>query len=151
MHEKSPPEVRISWVKYNLTNNENANIRISLWGYREPSIKPEFLYIDTLAEGISNTGYYTISPGNYRDRDNRAVSDLQFGFLQINLTEPIPVNNVTKITPVIWSRPIPLGWYFGPQWEREYGSRWPEALCDQWLINDRYVVQTNSNQMIQTQ
>lgn len=40
---------------------------------------------------------------------------------------------------VLWSRPIPLAWYFAPQWERIHGSRWPQRLCDKWIMNDRYL------------
>ncbi|KAK5643851.1 hypothetical protein RI129_007696 [Pyrocoelia pectoralis] len=140
VHQKYPPQIKISWVKHNLTTNENANIRISLWGYRETIIRPEFLYIDELATGIMNTGYHTIVPPEFRLRNNRNVSDIKFGFIQINLTEPIPIEGTTtRITPVIWSRPIPLGWYFAPQWEREYGQNWTDTLCDNWIRNDRYL------------
>lgn len=34
---------------------------------------------------------------------------------------------------------MPLGWYFGPQWERWHGVSWPERLCDRWIKNDRYL------------
>jgi sushi domain-containing protein 2 len=40
---------------------------------------------------------------------------------------------------VLWSKPIPLGWYFGPQWERRHGLNWPRALCDNWLRMDRFL------------
>lgn len=40
---------------------------------------------------------------------------------------------------ILWSKPVPLGWYFAPQWERWYGSSWPEKLCDNWIKNDRYL------------
>lgn len=39
----------------------------------------------------------------------------------------------------MWSKPIPLGWYFGAQWERAHGKNWPRALCDNWLKKDRYL------------
>lgn len=41
-----------------------------------------------IEEGITNTGAYIITPSNYRLRDNRANVDMQFGFIQINLTNP---------------------------------------------------------------
>lgn len=37
---------------------------------------------------MTNTGVYVISPANYRNRDNNATRDMQFGFIQINLTNP---------------------------------------------------------------
>ncbi|XP_008192790.2 protein mesh isoform X1 [Tribolium castaneum] len=143
-NEKSPAEIGFTWEKQNLTTNENANIRISLWGYRETSVRPDFLYITDLAENVQNTGSYKIIPSTYKNRNNEKLIDIQFGFIQINLTESIPVTNKNgqgevKITPLIWSRPIPLGWYFGPQWERKYGTNWPKYLCDNWLKDDRYL------------
>lgn len=39
----------------------------------------------------------------------------------------------------MWSKPIPLGWYFGAQWERRHGRNWPRALCDNWLRTDRFL------------
>lgn len=144
VHERSPAEIRIQWVKQNLTTNDNAPVQISLWGYRETTIHPEFVYIDSLATGITNTGEFTISPASYRNRDNRALSDVRFGFIQVNLTDSIPIDgttsgNTVSITPKIWSRPIPLGWYFGPQWEGMFGTNWPQRMCDNWLMNDRYL------------
>jgi hypothetical protein len=48
VHERAPAEIRISWDKYNLTTSENAPIKISLWGYKETTIRPELLYIDMI-------------------------------------------------------------------------------------------------------
>lgn len=45
VHDKAPSEIKITWEKYNLTANDAANIRISLWGYRETTIRPTLLYI----------------------------------------------------------------------------------------------------------
>jgi hypothetical protein len=138
VHERNPSEVKISWNRYNLTTNFNANVRISLWGYRESTIRPELEYIDIIEEQITNTGTYTIAPGNYRLRNNHRTNDMQFGFIQINLTNPENFNGL-RISPVLWSKPIPLGWYFGPQWERRHGLNWPRALCENWLMTDRFL------------
>jgi sushi domain-containing protein 2 len=59
-----------------------------LWGYREATIRPELEFIDMLEENIINSGAYTISPAQYRLRENRLNNDMQFGFIQINLTNP---------------------------------------------------------------
>lgn len=144
-NEKYPDEIGITWERYNLTTNENAPIRISLWGYRESTIRPEFIYITDLADNVQNTGAYKIIPSQYRTRNDQFKQDLQFGFIQINLTESVPVMQEgsgisdKKVTPLIWSRPIPLGWYFAPQWERLYGTDWSKQLCDKWLKDDRYL------------
>lgn len=49
---------------------------------------PQLEFIDTLESSTSNTGVYVISPGNYRNRDNRKHVDMQFGFIRIELTNP---------------------------------------------------------------
>lgn len=43
------------------------------------------------------------------------------------------------ISSVLWSKPIPLGWYFNPQWERIHGKNWPRALCENWIRTDRFL------------
>lgn len=48
VHDRYPREIKITWDAYNLTSNLNAEIRLSLWGYRETTIRPEFEYIDLL-------------------------------------------------------------------------------------------------------
>lgn len=39
IHQRAPNEIRIDWNRFNLTTRENAAISISLWGYRESTIK----------------------------------------------------------------------------------------------------------------
>ncbi|XP_065372052.1 protein mesh isoform X3 [Calliphora vicina] len=137
VHKKAPKEIGINWNAFNLTSNLNANIMISLWGYRETTIHPQLEYIDVIEAGITNKGKYIISPQNYINRNN-INNDLQFGFLQINLTNPQEYNDL-QISPILWSKPIPLAWYFKPQWERKFGYKWPRALCDNWIRTDRYL------------
>jgi hypothetical protein len=48
VHQRAPAEIKISWNKYNLTASESTQIKISLWGYRETTIRPELLYIDMI-------------------------------------------------------------------------------------------------------
>ncbi|XP_049791789.1 protein mesh isoform X2 [Schistocerca nitens] len=138
VHLKSPAEILIKWDSANLTSNSAAQLTISLWGYRESRKMPELVYIDILETGTPNAGSFTIAPANFRNRNNYLVTDAHFGFIQINLTNP-EIYAGSSISPVIWSRPIPLGWYFGPQWERQYGTDWPANMCDDWLMNDRYL------------
>ncbi|XP_011314141.1 protein mesh [Fopius arisanus] len=138
VHERNPREIKITWDAYNLTSNLNAEVQLSLWGYRETTIRPEFEYIGLLEGSWSNTGEYTIAPAKYRNYDNPYHRDIHFGFISINLTKPTDYSGL-DVTPVLWSKPIPLAWYFGPQWEREHGSKWPQKLCDNWIMNDRYL------------
>uniref|UniRef100_A0A146LTJ4 Extracellular domains-containing protein CG31004 n=1 Tax=Lygus hesperus TaxID=30085 RepID=A0A146LTJ4_LYGHE len=139
VHQTYPRQIVINWNKYNLTTNLAASVQISIYGYKEVTTQPQFMFIDLIEAGVTNTGYYSIDPSNYRNRNNVYDFDsIMFGFIQINLTVPTTYNSLT-ITPVIWSRPIPLGWYFAPQYERIYGTKWPHALCDKWLMYDRYL------------
>ncbi|XP_011501466.1 PREDICTED: protein mesh [Ceratosolen solmsi marchali] len=138
VHERNPSEIKITWNQYNLTSNLNAVVQISLWGYRETTIRPELEYINMIEEGAANSGVYVITPANFANRNDELTNDMQFGFLQINLTNPSQYSGL-DITPVLWSKPIPLAWYFGPQWERLHGSRWSHRLCDQWIMHDRYL------------
>ncbi|XP_077292474.1 protein mesh-like isoform X2 [Arctopsyche grandis] len=135
IHEKNPSEIKITWDKRNLTMNDQHNVMISLWGYRENTIRPQFEYINHLELNAQNVGEYVISPGNYRLRDDLLTNDLQVGFIQINLTN----TGDNSVSPVLWSRPIPLAWYFNSQWERLYGYKWPEKMCNNWLRSDRYL------------
>ncbi len=40
---------------------------------------------------------------------------------------------------MIWSRPMPLGWYFAEQWRRFIGNNWVEQQCDKFIIQDRFL------------
>lgn len=39
VYQRAPSELRITWNAMNLTTNLNANVRISLFGYRESTIR----------------------------------------------------------------------------------------------------------------
>lgn len=39
VYEKAPNEIQIEWNRFNLTTNLNAQIKISLYGYRESTIR----------------------------------------------------------------------------------------------------------------
>ncbi|XP_025200383.1 protein mesh isoform X1 [Melanaphis sacchari] len=138
IRERKPKEIKITWEKQNLTTNFDAQIEISLYGYREVTIAPELVFIDVIAKNIPNSGEYIINPDAFEDRDNTKNLDLTFGFLQIKLTNPTMYSGIS-ISPILWSKPVPLAWYLAPQWERWHGSSWPEKLCDNWIKNDRYL------------
>ncbi|KAK6626128.1 hypothetical protein RUM43_006433 [Polyplax serrata] len=136
VHEKNPNEITITWDNYNLTANAAASLTISIFGYKETTIRPQLMYIDILETNVENNGRYTIVPHRYAERMNKPeLLELEFGFLHINLTHP----EDEKFSPVLWSRPIPLAWYFGPQWRKKYGERWSETLCNKWTMYDRYL------------
>lgn len=39
IYERNPTEIQLEWNQQNLTTNLNAPITISLWGYRESTIR----------------------------------------------------------------------------------------------------------------
>lgn len=53
-HELAPPEMRLRWDKTNLTVDETAKVRISVWGYREDTVNPKLEYIDMLVVRTKN-------------------------------------------------------------------------------------------------
>ncbi|XP_045610171.1 protein mesh [Procambarus clarkii] len=134
--QHSPLSLEMNWLAGNLTMNRDAPVMISLWGYREISIKPELIYIDVLVDGAPNIGSYTLTPADYANRNNLDLLDLEMGLIMINLTTPEPQYGLKEST-TVWSRPIPLAWYFHFQWEQLYGTNWQLAMCDRWIENDR--------------
>ena len=134
--------LNLKWKDHNLGWNNNVPITISLWGFRESNdVYPHLTYIDTLVDPGSvglGQGRFTIDPSLYRDRNNSGLTDLTFGFIAINLTDPNELGRDVRQSPVLWSRPIPLDWYFAPQWEREFGSgdQWKNQFCDDWARNE---------------
>ncbi|CAG2178697.1 unnamed protein product, partial [Oppiella nova] len=143
---EEPLSLDIKWnMKWHkLGWDENARVTLSLWGYRETGgVYPHLTYIDTLGDpGSLRLGQLrtSIDPNLYRDR-NYTTSDITFGFIAINLTDPTILGKDMKHSPTIWSRPMPLAWYFKTQWEREYGNngRWKEHFCHDWFQQESYV------------
>ncbi len=85
--ELSPSELRLRWDKTNLTVDESAKVRISVWGYREDTVTPKLEYIDMLQDGVVNNGDIKLYPSDYVNRDNGpSHRQYTFGFIQINLT-----------------------------------------------------------------
>lgn len=66
VHERDPAEIKITWNQYNLTSNLNAVLQISLWGYRETTIRPELQYIDILE--VSGSRFPQFSFLRYRNQ-----------------------------------------------------------------------------------
>lgn len=54
-HDLYPSELRLRWDKSNLTVDETAKVRISVWGYREDTVNPKLEFIDLLAVGFRNS------------------------------------------------------------------------------------------------
>jgi sushi domain-containing protein 2 len=48
-HDLIVPELQLRWDKTNLTVDESAKVRVSIWGYREDTVEPKMEYINMLA------------------------------------------------------------------------------------------------------
>lgn len=55
-HELYPNELKLLWDRTNLTVDESAKVRISVWGYREDTVNPKMEYIDMLL--VSNFAHF---------------------------------------------------------------------------------------------
>lgn len=129
-----PEQMRIKWNPNKLVNNNNTNVQLHLWGYNDDLEYPQLMYIDTLASGMRNGEMrYTLNMEMYRERYNWDKLHFKFGFLSINLTDGSAIAKDYKASPTIWSRPMPLAWYFAHQWDRAYGSNWKDRFCNEWF------------------
>lgn len=50
-----PTQITVQWDYKNLTMDRNAPVSITLWGYREVTINPEIVFIETIAVWIPIT------------------------------------------------------------------------------------------------
>jgi len=133
--------LNVNWLAGNLTQTRGTSAQLSIWGYKEKTINPEIIYIDMIATSVSNDDRdsvpFTIDTSAFANRDNYEHLDLEMGFLMINLTTPEPAYGLAPMQTQLWSRPIPLAWYFSAQWKDHYGDDWPVAMCDRWTEFDR--------------
>ncbi|XP_074605108.1 sushi domain containing 2 mesh isoform X2 [Brevipalpus obovatus] len=141
---EAPEKLVIRWKGERLAWVPDASVAISLWGYREGvnDMYPSLTYIDVLEEGVRlGQERVELQTEKYRDRFNPGLHDILFGFIAINLTNPSATlgDQITR-SPIIWSRAMPLAWYFRRQWEREYGAhgRWKSHLCHEWADREKY-------------
>lgn len=130
-----PTSLTLAWKKEYLTWKDDVKASFHLWGYRETAESyPKLTYIDTLVEGAVMIGKerYEMDVLQFEGRRNYGKTDMVFGFISMNLTETSSFGRNVKKSPVIWSRPLPLAWYFRPQWEREHKGKWREHFCNEW-------------------
>ena len=136
-HDLEPPELEINWDPFNLTMNKDAKVDISLWGYKESTIEPQLIFIAQLETNVPNRGMIDVIPADFYDRDDGPdARSCRMGMVMINLTNPVTEVGMSN-SPMIWSRPMPLGWYLHGQWKRFMGSNYVEAMCDQFIKEDR--------------
>lgn len=132
--EESPNELELKWRPQKLSWTNDTSITISLWGYRETmNVYPSLTYISTLVPSVRlGQGQYRMDLSQFRDRDDYEHRDILFGFIAVNLTNPRVLDPRMRQSPVIWSRPMPLSWYFRPQWIRNVGYSYKDYFCKAW-------------------
>lgn len=131
--QESPSELELKWRPQKLAWRNDTSVTISLWGYRESmNVYPSLTYINTLATARLGQSQYTLDLGQFRDRDDYDMRDILFGFIAVNLTNPSVLGRNMRQSPVIWSRPMPLSWYFRPQWLRNIGQDYKDYFCEAW-------------------
>ena len=112
-------------------------VQISLWGYKESTIEPKLVYIHQLEE-VPNNGKVRIDPKEFSNNDDGPEArSCRMGMIMVNLTRSAMSNLGLPNSPMIWSKPIPLGWYFNAQWKRYLGGNFVEAMCDKFIQEDR--------------
>lgn len=142
--EEEPTEMEIKWKPEKLFTNYKQvplSAQLSLWGYKESNdVYPTLTYIDTLVDSVPlQQSKMTLDVTQFRSRVNLATSDILFGFIALNLTNYKSIGDYVR-SPTIWSRPMPLAWYFKKQWEREYGEdgKWKRYFCQNWFQRESF-------------
>jgi hypothetical protein len=138
--QEAPETLAFKWQPNKLVWDPSALVTISLWGYRESTdLYPSLTYIDLLAEGVRlGSREYELQLDLYKERNNIGLTDITFGYIAINLTNPRIFGDRVKQSPIIWSRTMPLAWYFKPQWDRMYKGQWKEEMCKKWFDRESW-------------
>lgn len=132
---EEPRELELKWHPQKLSWRNDTSVTISLWGYRETmNVYPQLTYITTLAPSARlGQSSFRMDLSMFRDRDDPDHQDILFGFIAVNLTNPsVALGRNMRQSPVIWSRPMPLAWYFRPQWVRSLGYNYKDYFCSNW-------------------
>lgn len=82
---------------------------------------------------------YRIDVAAQREKWNDGKWDMTFGFIALNLTNPAILGQGVKQSPTLWSRAMPLAWYFKKQWQNRYGygEKWKAHFCEAWYDREK--------------
>lgn len=138
--QEAPQDLEFKWRPQKLSWRNDTSVTISLWGYRETmNVYPTLTYINTLVPSARlGQAQYQLDLSMFRDRDDYDMQDIMFGFIAINLTDPKILGRNMRQSPVIWSRPMPLSWYFRPQWSRNIGYNYKDYFCSNWYERESF-------------
>ncbi|OQR73326.1 extracellular domains-containing protein [Tropilaelaps mercedesae] len=138
--QEKPRSMRLQWRvdKLSSIRDDTREIGIHLWGFADDKEYPSLTYITQLGTAGIQEREVNFDLSQFRNNNDRDKLNLQFGFISINLTNANLQNlDVDEKSPMIWSRPMPLSWYFWPQWEYQFGSYWKDAFCHDWFQHER--------------
>uniref|UniRef100_A0A336M8F3 CSON013620 protein n=2 Tax=Culicoides sonorensis TaxID=179676 RepID=A0A336M8F3_CULSO len=130
VYKKNFISLDLAWNSNNLTVNTKTFLQISLYGYQERD--HNLIFIGKLGDYIPNSGSHSFKSVDFIDQITDEFLDIEVGVIKIEQMNPPKIHGIA-VSSVLWSKPIPLGWYFGPQWREKYGNLWPEALCNNWI------------------
>ena len=139
--EESPQELELRWRPQKLSWRNDTSVTVSLWGYRETmNVYPSLTYISTLVPSVRlGQAQFRMDLSLFRERDEYELQDMLFGFIAINLTNPsVALGHNMRQSPIIWSRPMPLAWYFRPQWIRNLGYNYKDHFCAAWFDRESF-------------
>lgn len=138
--QEAPSELELKWRPQKLSWRNDTSVTISLWGYRETmNVYPSLTYINTLVQSVRlGQSQYTLDLSAFRDRDDYDMQDILFGFIAVNLTNPSVLGRNMRQSPAIWSRPMPLSWYFRPQWLQKIGVNYKDQFCADWYERESF-------------
>jgi hypothetical protein len=139
--QEAPLELELKWRPQKLSWRNDTSVTIALWGYRETmNVYPQLTYITTLVPSARlGQSTFRMDLSMFRDRDDYEHQDILFGFIAVNLTNPsAALGRNMRHSPVIWSRPMPLAWYFRPQWVRSIGYNYKDHFCSNWYERESF-------------
>ncbi|XP_076359572.1 sushi domain containing 2 mesh [Tachypleus tridentatus] len=140
--EVQPESLTLNWESTKLSWQTKASVALHLWGFEEKDQEPSLTYISELNDGetiLNDQGKrYNMDVSKFKDRRDYGKLSYSFGLISVNLTDATFMDRKFRSSPVLWSNPIPLAWYFYHQWRREWGNEWKNYMCEQWYLNEKY-------------
>uniref|UniRef100_A0A5S6QR44 AMOP domain-containing protein n=1 Tax=Trichuris muris TaxID=70415 RepID=A0A5S6QR44_TRIMR len=134
-HQADGENLTILWSAANISSKADARIDIVLWGYREDMIEREYIEVGAIARQIPNSGRHTFNPRNLDS--SLMVSEQWKRFWGGSIQVRVSGNDQSDYGHyVMWSDPVPFGWYFRNKWEQAFGTDWATKLCIEWYNYD---------------
>ncbi|CDW54207.1 VWD and NIDO and AMOP domain containing protein [Trichuris trichiura] len=134
-YQTEADNLTILWSAANISSKADAKIDLVLWGYREDMIEREYVEVGAIARQIPNSGRYTFNQANLDS--TLIVGDLWRRFWGGSIQVRVSGYDWSDYGHyVMWSEPVPFGWYFRRKWEQAFGSDWATQLCIEWYNYD---------------